>query len=120
MARITKRERILATLLELRKVINTRASRRPDWFRSDFGLCWNFMTLSNQRFGRSHDLFDNCAKQIRSWPLWTGDRCFIVPGPKNIHPGIAYDRLTKNKYDRHSINGQNRRALLDHLIKELS
>lgn len=120
MKRLTKRERNLALLLELRKVINTRPSRRPDWFRAEFGLCWNFGTLCILRHGVKFDLFTQFKKQIKSWPLWTGDNCFIVPGRKGIAPGIEYDNLYPNKYTRKAYAGRNRRALLDHLIQELS
>lgn len=51
--------------------------------------------------------------------MWTGDRCFIVPGREGVSPGITYDDLT-NKYSRQAANGRNRHALLDHLIKEFS
>lgn len=112
----SKKQR-LELLHELHKVINTRTERRPGWFRPDYGLCGNYMILSERRGFGSRYFSEDFKQQVKTWPLWTKDDCFMVPGREGTRPGILYDE-TSDKYNRHTVYAKNRFALLDHVIKE--
>lgn len=114
--RMSKQQRI-EVLRELSKVIHTRAERRPGWFRPDYGLCGNYMILSERRGFGSRYFNEDFKHQIKTWPLWTKDDCFMVPGRAGTRPGILYDEVD-DKYNRRTVYAKNRFALLDHVIKE--
>jgi hypothetical protein len=75
-----------------------------------YGICYNLESMLHNA-----DAIKYIKKYQESWPLYTGDSAYPVPdNTLGLSPEDAYNRmidLWKGEY------GQNRKSLLDHLIK---
>lgn len=123
--KLTKDQK-LELLRSLKRVINTRADRRPCWFAPDYGLCMNFEILCG-RHPDAKDLADriNPFKKlffphVKTWPHYSGDKDFYVPAtPSKQWPNANAESMygwTSNMYDRRSPYCRLRHDLLDHVI----
>ena len=124
--KLTKAQK-LELLLALKKVINTRADRRPRWFNAEYGLCTNFEILcchnpNAKDLVDHHDPFKKLFfEHVKTWPHYSGDRDFYVPAvPSDRWPGECAKsmyRASPNMYDRRVSYCKLRHDLLDHVIK---
>ena len=103
------------TLLQIRKAINTRADRRPDWFDITAGLCYNFEQLRDDDV----KMVVQCGQYYHTWSRWSRSRSYPVPAPHGTAADAYEDACfdLKNMYHRGTQYGRARRELLDHLIE---
>ena len=126
MAKKLTKDQKLELLRSLKRVINTRADRRPRWFQPAYGLCTNFEILCTRhpatagQQDRHNPLKRFFIQHIKTWPHFSGDENFYVPVvPSKRWPKATAETMyhwQANQYDRRSPYCRLRHDLLDHVI----
>lgn len=120
----------LDLLYKLKRVINMRADRRPDWFRMSYGLCANFENMCyfsdieplpvRVRWPNGNPFKQLFIKYVKTWPHYSGNNTFFIPAVSKVWPGPTAESMyhnTNNLYDRRSPYCKLRHDLLDHIIR---
>lgn len=126
MAKKLTKDQKLELLRSLKRVINTRADRRPHWFTSGFGLCTNFEMLCDRHPSakelaeRSNPFKKLFFQHVKTWPHYSGDKDFYVPAtPSKQWPNANAESMYNwqaDQFDRRSPYCRLRHDLLDHVI----
>lgn len=123
---------ILEGLLEVKRVMHMRPSRRPQWFDSGVGICNNLLNLMDPELHHTHKAERVLRDIFCSWEHYSGRLAFPIPSQQDVRgvaaptayrrgaASIAYFNHEHNQYDRRSPYCKLRYQLIDYLIAQMS